>query len=44
MAWETYSMASGERVDVEECQDLVGFEELEGGQVSCWFVLARGFD
>ena len=28
-------MASRKRLDVEECEDLVGFKELEGGNVAC---------
>lgn len=29
-----YSMSSTQRIDVEKCEDFVGFEELEGGDVA----------
>jgi hypothetical protein len=30
-----YSMSLTERLDIEEGEDLFGFKELEGGDVSC---------
>jgi len=31
----TYSMAARKRVNIEESEDLVGFEELEGWDIAC---------
>lgn len=33
----TYGVPAGKRVDVEECEDFIGFKELEGGDVACLF-------
>ena len=37
----TYCMTSAEGLDIEECEDFVGFEELEGGDVACDVVSLR---
>lgn len=36
-------MPAGKRVDVEECEDFVGFEELEGGDVAWCLKLSALF-
>jgi len=30
-----YCMAFAKGLDIEKCEDFVGFEELEGGDVTC---------
>jgi hypothetical protein len=38
----TYGMASRQWLDIQECEDFVGFEELEGGDVPyCFQMLAN---
>lgn len=36
---ETHSVATAQRLDVEESEDLFTFEEFEGRDFSCLFVI-----
>lgn len=41
--WDYEGVATGERLDVQESEDFVGFVELVGGDVTCVVRVSLGF-